>query len=292
MFGGLQPLTIRPQCLRRSGTWSERIDSASPLFVVYGEGSCTLELTGEAACIFVPLRGAMHVYTAHLARPVHTKEVMVTEFGTSIKAVAHDGCQWLALLGSRNAWGTLLPDITGRGSRLLPDVHAASHQLLSKTIALARSTSPRDLEAAVYTLMHEIGALQAKLLAAFARCPGRSHAKKHQVFLRLQRIRNHISAYCDRELDNDTLARMTNYSEGYFMRTFRAVYLETPHSYLVNQRLKRAEQLLRLGRLSITEVAQACGFENRSAFSRLFRQHFGATALEVKSRLLINETIG
>lgn len=284
MASGTEQLTIEFQCLPRGGVWSRRIEGASPLFVIYGEGGgCSLELAGEAASLWIPLHGAVDIRTPCIARSVYAKEVLVTDFGSSVKAVVRDSGQWLALLGSRATWGLLLPDISGRGSRLLPEVHAASRELRRKAIAAARCEAPHELEGAVHVLMEEIGALQEFLRAAFARCPGRSHAKKRQVFLRLQRIRDYIRAYCDRELDNDTLARMTNYSEGYFMRTFRSVYLETPHSFLVDQRLRRAHRLLRSGDFSITEVAQACGFENRSAFSRLFKKHFGTTAQHVKS---------
>ena len=71
---------------------------------------------------------------------------------------------------------------------------------------------------------------------------------------------------------------MANYSPWHFIRAFRAAYEETPHAYLVRQRLERARRLLRASPLAIAEIALESGFENRSAFSRLFRQRFGTTA--------------
>ncbi len=91
-----------------------------------------------------------------------------------------------------------------------------------------------------------------------------------------------MSARCEAVLDNEMLARMACYSSCHFLRIFKSVYLETPHSYLVSQRLRRAKRLLHQGNLAVTEVALASGFENRSAFSRSFKQYFGTTAKEAR----------
>jgi AraC family transcriptional regulator len=58
----------------------------------------------------------------------------------------------------------------------------------------------------------------------------------------------------------------------------------TPHVHLVNQRLLRARHLLHSSPLAIAEVALASGFENRCAFSRLFRQRFGITAMALRQQ--------
>ena len=50
----------------------------------------------------------------------------------------------------------------------------------------------------------------------------------------------------------------------------------------MRQRLEHARRLLRSSPLAIAEVATASGFENRCAFSRLFRQRFGRTALDMR----------
>ena len=65
-------------------------------------------------------------------------------------------------------------------------------------------------------------------------------------------------------------------------RAFRAAYEETPHAFLVRMRLERARRLLCTSPLPIAEIALASGFENRCAFSRLFRERFGVTAGAVR----------
>src|SRR5436305_14633650 len=133
-------------------------------------------------------------------------------------------------------------------------------------------------EPVLHSVIESVFALQNELASAIDRCPGRTYAQRRQVFLRLQRVRNYLAANCHLELDNDALARMANYSPWHFIRAFRAAYRQTPHACPVEQRLSRARRLLHTSPLAIAEIALASGFENRCAFSRLFRRHFGTTA--------------
>lgn len=49
-----------------------------------------------------------------------------------------------------------------------------------------------------------------------------------------------------------------------------------PGRYIIRERLRLATRLLRLG-TTIDQVAERCGFSDRSHFSRCFRQHFGSS---------------
>jgi len=55
------------------------------------------------------------------------------------------------------------------------------------------------------------------------------------------------------------------------------VFGETPHGFLLRQRLARAASLLRNEDLSVTDICLASGFESPASFSTLFRRHFGMT---------------
>jgi AraC-like DNA-binding protein len=61
----------------------------------------------------------------------------------------------------------------------------------------------------------------------------------------------------------------------YFIRLFRRIYRQTPHQYLVQQRIARAKELLRTTDLPITEICVAVGFESLGSFSALFRKLAG-----------------
>lgn len=68
-------------------------------------------------------------------------------------------------------------------------------------------------------------------------------------------------------------------------RQFKAVFRTTPHQYLTQIRLGHAEKLLKQSDMPIHEITRACGFENTSAFCRLFRKAYG---LSPQSFRLIN----
>jgi AraC family transcriptional regulator len=162
---------------------------------------------------------------------------------------------------------------------LFPARHAADRDLKRRALALARAiTTGEGVEIATENLVERIISIQVGFADAIGRCPGRTYAQRRQVFVRLQRVRNYLAANCHLEIDNDELARMANYSPSHFIRAFGAAYEETPHAFLIRQRLERARRLLRVSPLAINEIALESGFENASAFSRLFRQRFGITA--------------
>ncbi|MGH8112744.1 MAG: helix-turn-helix transcriptional regulator [Rhodanobacteraceae bacterium] len=279
----MQILQIRSWSLKRGATWSMSIKSDACLHAIYGEGAgCILNVAGGAAGVWIPLRGALQVHCNGLKRLIHAGDVLITEIDDDIKAIGKANGKWLTVLGCTSAWDMVLTDQATTSALLFPDLHRADGALRHTAIALARASTPIEREGAVLSLSDQIANLQAPLRRAMARCPGRTLARKRQIFLRLQHVRNYIGAFCNQDLDNETLALMANFSPCYFLRTFKAVYLETPHAYLIDQRLQRARRLLHSSNLAITEVALASGFENRCVFSRTFHKHFGMTADEAK----------
>lgn len=269
--------------LKRAGAMSLAISDNGCLTITYGEGGgCTLEATGASMAACVPLRGSLQVQCAGLDWVLTKSDALTAEADASLRAVGRGNGRWLAVLGGKQVWELGLSSRLLLRPQLLPNLHRADHDLRHLVIAVARAGSPLAVEGAVNALMDKLALMQEPLQLAIARCPGRTWLNKRQVFLRLQRVHNHMCANCDRALDIETLARMANYSPCHFLRIFHTVYQTTPHAYLLELRLQRARMLLRSSSLAVTEVAVTCGFENRSAFSRLFRERFGTTAQETK----------
>ena len=278
-------MDIQNYNLTSGGRLSLSFADAGTLAIVHGEGGgCLLAATGNVAGAWIPLRGTLLVQTQGLVRSLHMGEVLVTEHEPQVKAIGHADGSWVALLGGKRAWSQLLVT-AAQESQMLPELHPADLDLRRQASALTRATDRLELESAVRAIADKLISLQTPLYEVITRCPGRTSAKRQQVFLRLHRVRGFISTCCDREIDTDVLARMASYSRGHFLRTFSSVYQETPHAFLVNQRLERARRLLHSGNLAVVEVARASGFENRSAFSRLFRRRFGTTALAMKRQI-------
>jgi AraC family transcriptional regulator len=86
-------------------------------------------------------------------------------------------------------------------------------------------------------------------------------------------------------LDLQSLAAETGYSRSHFLRLFRAATGGAPHHYLLQLRLKRAQELMRQERTSLIDIAAACGFSSHAHMSRLFRQMIGLTPTDYRRNL-------
>lgn len=294
-LSGFRPqefVRILTRRLESGGTWFWANEDDASVGAICGEGGgCRFDVADGNAAIWIPLIGSLQVATAYMARTVSAGDIVVTGCTTPVQACAHGDCRWLAIVGDGRAWTQLLTGTSAIDRQLLPEQYVANHALYRQAMAIANAAGPTVQEAALRGLADLVASMQWPLYAAIARCPGRTYDQQRQVFVRLQRVRLFMTSCCERELDNCTLAHMASYSPHHFLRTFKSVYLETPHAYLVRQRLSKARRLLLQGRLAITEIALDCGFESPSAFSRLFRQRFGTTAQATRRRLQLDSEL-
>ena len=73
------------------------------------------------------------------------------------------------------------------------------------------------------------------------------------------------------------LAEEMNLGEDYLIRAFRKYHGITPRQYEIERRMEQAAGLLRLGGLSIDEIAMQLGYTDRFTFSRQFKKFYGAS---------------
>jgi AraC-like DNA-binding protein len=92
---------------------------------------------------------------------------------------------------------------------------------------------------------------------------------------RMLRARDAMDRAYAEPLDVRTVAAVAHVSEAHFIRTFRAVFGETPHRYLQRRRVERSMFLLRETDRSITDVCLDVGFSSLGTFSRTFREIVG-----------------
>jgi len=64
-------------------------------------------------------------------------------------------------------------------------------------------------------------------------------------------------------------------SSYHFQRLFKALFLETPHSYRSRQRLLLARQLLLETDLPVRAIVERCGYASVGTFTRLARREWG-----------------
>lgn len=93
----------------------------------------------------------------------------------------------------------------------------------------------------------------------------------------MKRVTDYIKANLSQDLSILDLATLTGMSESHFSRSFKQSRGVTPYRYLLQQRVKRARQLLKQQSKTISTIALDCGFANQTHLTRVFRQMTGVT---------------
>jgi len=95
----------------------------------------------------------------------------------------------------------------------------------------------------------------------------------------VRRVTTYIEQHLDTPLVTEELATVARLSTGHFCRAFKASMGETPHSYIIRQRLRRAQTLMLRTRDTLSQIACACGLTDQAHLTRLFRRVIGTTPM-------------
>jgi AraC family transcriptional regulator len=93
----------------------------------------------------------------------------------------------------------------------------------------------------------------------------------------LRRVQEYVQEHLAADLSLADMARVAGISPYHFARLFRQSTGRSPYRYLIEQRIARAQALLRDSRLSVADVAVRVGFYDHSHLSRHFKRVTGAT---------------
>ena len=100
---------------------------------------------------------------------------------------------------------------------------------------------------------------------------------------RLLRARDAMDRAYAEPLDVRSVAAVAHVSEAHFIRSFRAVFGETPHRYLQRRRVERSMFLLRETDRSVTDICLDVGFSSLGTFSRTFREIIGESPSDYRA---------
>lgn len=255
--------------------------TANGVRVVVGLGRSTMLSTraGEATAICV-LRGRVRVSLEHARWTLDAPTTLFLEGGEAV-ALGGEGV-WVYATASDSVVQDLVRDACGRpiGAPPVPGTLRMGPRLrhILRTALRSRRADACETRLFASSVATCLATMQLEYEPLIARCGGRSWKQRRNAFVRLQRARNYLRSNLHRELSIAEAAAIANYSPFHFIRAFEAAYGTTPHAYLVEQRLAAARDLLRTSSLAIAEIASMSGFEDRSAFARSYKRHFGITA--------------
>lgn len=86
-----------------------------------------------------------------------------------------------------------------------------------------------------------------------------------------------MQAHLTEDISLAEVAKIAKLSQSQFARAFRDSTGMPPYRYILQARIKRAQQMLEMANLSISEVATSVGFADQSHFTKAFLRFVGAT---------------
>jgi AraC family transcriptional regulator len=95
-----------------------------------------------------------------------------------------------------------------------------------------------------------------------------------------------VQAKMEDELPLIEMAQSVELSPAHFSRMFRKSTGETPHQFVLRNRIERAQEMLRAPEARVLDVAVACGFKTQQHFARVFRRICGASPTEYRYEAL------
>jgi len=108
---------------------------------------------------------------------------------------------------------------------------------------------------------------------------------------RLQRIKELVHVKMEDDLSLDEMAQSVGLSTAHFARMFRKSTGETPHQFVLRQRIERAKAMLRAPDARVLDVAVACGFKTQQHFAQVFRDVCRVSPTEYRRDFVDSEVI-
>lgn len=163
--------------------------------------------------------------------------------------------------------GRTPPILINRGDHVIGSLLSSLQAELAAGIEVEASY----VEHLVAVLLHRLELLDS------SGSPRRGHGTIAKAMLR--RVQEHINARLGQEITLTELAHVAGLERDSFARRFRATTGLAPYAYVIEQRMRRAEDLLAQGDLDLARIACALGFSSQSHFTTTFRRQRGLTPL-------------
>ncbi|MDF5722910.1 MAG: AraC family transcriptional regulator [Rhizonema sp. PD37] len=102
------------------------------------------------------------------------------------------------------------------------------------------------------------------------------------TYTQLQQAIDYIHTHLDQDLSLVQIAEVINISPTYFASLFKRATGNSPHQYVIQQRVERAKMLLSKTDLTISDIALQVGFSSQSHLTQQFKRFTGMTPKQVR----------
>lgn len=106
-----------------------------------------------------------------------------------------------------------------------------------------------------------------------------SHQKKLQDYY-IHEALSYIEQNFQNDITVEDIAKICGLNRSYFGKMFKDSTGKTPQQFLMTYRMIKATELLKLTKLSISDIGNAVGYPNQLHFSRAFKNIYGISPRE------------
>ena len=165
------------------------------------------------------------------------------------------------------------------------------HSFLFNHISVQKDDDKRNgerLARLIYTNRYANNDFLSALCGAYAHFLLQNSVWEKKITLAVRNIIEQVSArFSDPCFDITPLLNQSGYAEDYIRAEFKKATSLTPIDFLTKMRLEHAQKLFEIygDNISVSEVAEACGFEDSIYFSRRFKQFIGVCPSEYKKQM-------
>ena len=160
--------------------------------------------------------------------------------------------------------------IARSAKKLVPEFDLNVERNLSLIMHIFREESPRDIEAWLRRLCHNV----MDFIAYSLHDSDKSLTSKGYSYLQTH--------YADPELSLKTVSEYLHISPNYFSSIFKKSIGDSFTNLLIQLRMERAKELLLSSNKKVLEVAHEVGYTDPHYFSFCFKKHFGETPNETR----------
>ena len=127
------------------------------------------------------------------------------------------------------------------------------------------------------------------IIAILSHCGQNKDQAAHSAFQHrktLLTVDRYMRSHVSEQLSLTELARMSNLDPTYFHKLYTAAFGATPAQRLLRYRIKKAKTGLLSGNISLSNLAEQCGFSSQTYFCYKFRKATGMTPTQYREQML------
>lgn len=100
------------------------------------------------------------------------------------------------------------------------------------------------------------------------------------------KVKSYIDQHYCEDITRENLGEIVYLSSGYLAQSFKKEIGISLGGYVIEKRMEKARQLLQEGKMSVSEVAVAVGYDNFTYFSRVFKTKVGQSPKEYRKKFI------